>query len=170
MGKSKGLALGHIGGDVPLIDLGLDLVVDEHHHNVAPLGGLGDRLHLKTGLLGLGPVFGALPQAHAHVAAGVLQVQGMGMALRAVADDGDLLTVQIGNVAVFLVVHFSHGQTLLHFSGIFLRIADYRGKECKLCYNPLLQGGLAQIELGVLLALVADGVGPPLQGHHAGAD
>ena len=46
----------------------------------------------------------ALAQAHAHVAAGVLQVQRVGMTLGSVADDGDLLVLDDVGVAVLFVV------------------------------------------------------------------
>ena len=138
VGKGQGLALGHIGGDVLLVDVGLDLVVDEHHHDVAPLGSLGDGHDLQAGGLRLGPALGTGPQAHANVAAGILQVEGMGVALRAVADDGDLLAVQIAELTVLLVVHLCHGNTLLiMFSlgekrlllAVVVIIAHHSGKE-----------------------------------------
>ena len=113
VGEGQGLALGHVGGDVPVVDLGLHLVVDEDHHDIRPLSGGGDGFHRQPGGLGGGPALGALPQAHAHVAAGVLQVQGVGVALGAVADDGDLFALQPAQVAVLLVIHFSHVKTLL---------------------------------------------------------
>ena len=93
MGESQGLALGHVGSDILLVNLSLNLVVDEDHHNVAPLSGLSNGFDLEPGLLGLGPALGTLTQANAHIAAGILQVHGVGVALRAVADDGDLLAV-----------------------------------------------------------------------------
>ena len=108
VGEGQGLALGHVGRDVLLVYLGLDLVVDEEHHDIAPLGGVRHGLDLQAGLLGLGPALGALTQAHADVAAGVLQVEGVGVALGAVTDNGDLLAVQVGQVAVLLVIHLSH--------------------------------------------------------------
>ena len=108
MGKGQSVALHQVGGDILLVDIGLHLVVDEHHDDVGPLGGLGHGLDGETGLLGVGPVLGALPQADAHVAAGVLQVEGVGMALGAVADDGDLLAVEVAELAVFLIIHFCH--------------------------------------------------------------
>ena len=52
-------------------------------------------------------------QADAHVAAGILQVQGVGVALGAVADDGDLLAQQAAQVAVLLIIHLSHSDLLL---------------------------------------------------------
>ena len=113
VGKGQGVAVLQIGGDVSLIHIGLDLVVDEHHHDVAPLGGLGNGLDGKPRGLRLGPVLGAFPQAHADLAAGVFQVQGMGMALRAVADHGDLLAVEIVQVAILFIIHLSHGRFLL---------------------------------------------------------
>ncbi len=114
VGEGQGLALGHVGGDVPVVDLGLHLVVDEDHHDIRPLSGGGDGFHRQPGGLGGGPALGALPQAHAHIAAGVLQVQGVGVALGAVADDGDLFALQPAQVAVLLVVHFSHGKNTPH--------------------------------------------------------
>ena len=108
VGEGQGIALHQVGLDVPLVDVGLDLVVDEHHHDVAPLGGVGHGHHLQAGVLGILPVLGAGAQAYAHVTAGVLQVQGMGVALGAIADDGDLLAVEVVDVAVFLIVHFCH--------------------------------------------------------------
>ena len=113
MGKGQRVALLQIGGDILFVNVGLYLVIDEHHHDVAPLGGLGNILNGKPCGLRLGPVLGAFPQAHADLAAGVLQVQGMGMALRAVADHGDLLAVEIVQVAILFIIHLSHGKFLL---------------------------------------------------------
>ncbi len=110
VGESQGLALGHVGGDVLLVDLGLRLVVDEHHHDVCPLRRSGHRADRQPGLFGVGPVLGALAEAHAHVAAGILQVEGVGVALGAVADDGDFLTLQPAQVAVLFIIHFCHGE------------------------------------------------------------
>ncbi len=118
VGKGQGVAILQVGGNVLLVHISLDLVVDKHHHDVAPLGGLSDGHHLQAGLLGILPVLGAGAQAHAHVAAGILQIQGMGVALRAVADDGDLLTVEVVDIAVLRVVHLCHDNTLLFADGI----------------------------------------------------
>ena len=131
VGEGQGLALGHVGGDVLLVHLGLDLVVNEHHHDVAPLGGFGDGLDGEARLLRLSPVFGALPQTHTHLAAGILQVQRVGVALRAVADDGDLLAVQVGQITVLLVIHLSHSLcTPLSNEGFFLStMITQRGRK-----------------------------------------
>ncbi|MPN55550.1 hypothetical protein SDC9_203234 [bioreactor metagenome] len=108
MGEGQGLALGHVRGDVALVDVGLHLVVDEDHDNVAPLGGLGNGHDLQAGLLGNSPVLGALTQAHDYVAAGVLQVKGMGMTLGTITDHGDFFAAEITQFAIFLIKHFCH--------------------------------------------------------------
>ena len=51
---------------------------------------LGDREHPQPGRLGLCLRTGAVAQADADVDAGVAQVEGVGVALGAVADDRDL--------------------------------------------------------------------------------
>ncbi len=63
-----------------------------------------DRTRRPCGL-GLGLRRRALAQADADVDAGVLQVQRVGMALGAVADDGDLAALDERPVGVLLVVH-----------------------------------------------------------------
>ena len=74
-----------------LVDLGLGLVGDEHHDDVGLLRGVVHAHDLEAGLLGLLGGRGALAQAHADVHAGVHEVEGVGVALGAIADDGDLL-------------------------------------------------------------------------------
>ena len=63
----------------------------QHHDEVGPFGGLGDFHHLEAGgfrLLGRGR---ALAQRDGDfLDAGILEVQRMGMALAAIADDDDL--------------------------------------------------------------------------------
>ena len=94
VGKHQRIAGLQVGGDILLVDFRLNLVVDQHHHHVAPFGRLGHGLDLQSGLLSSGPVLAAGPQTYAHVAAGLLQVQCVGVTLGAIADNSDLLTVQ----------------------------------------------------------------------------
>ena len=107
------LALGEVGGDVLLVHVGLTLVVDEDHDDVRRLRRFGHGHDGEAVLFRHGPGLAALAQADDHVAAGVAQVQRVGVALRAVADDGDLLAVELAQVAVLLIVHSCHSQTLL---------------------------------------------------------
>ena len=176
MGKSQGLALGHIGGDVLFIDLGLHLVVDQDHDDIRPLSGGGDGLDRQPGLLGVGPVLGALPQADADIAAGVLQVEGVGVALGAVADDGDLLALQPAQVAVLLIVHLCHVKTLLVYdklNSMGERFAEHHITTVRKRMITVIQSQnvFAQVELipHLVAGVVADGGLAALQGHHAGA-
>src|SRR3954468_6330752 len=76
-----------------------------------PGGRVGDRLHAQPVALRLLDRRGVGPQAHHHVHAGVLQVERVGVALRAVAEDRDGLAVEEIEVRVLVVDH--RGGTLL---------------------------------------------------------
>ena len=108
VGKHQHVPRLQVGGDVGFIDVRLDLVVHQNHDDVGPFGGVRHGLDLQSRPLGVFPVFGALAEAHTHVAAGLLQVQGVGVALGAVADDADFLPVQLAQIAVLLIVHSCH--------------------------------------------------------------
>ena len=99
-------------GDLGLPDLGLLLVGQQDHHDVAAAGGFGDVEHLEAGRLGLGAAGGVRAQADDDVDAGVLQVEGVGVALGAVAEDGDGLALEQGEVGVLVVedVVCAHGR------------------------------------------------------------
>ena len=81
----------HVGGDLGVVDLGGGLVGREVHDDVGPLGDFGDGADDEAGLAGAVGVGGVGAEADADVDAGVLEVEGVGVALRAVADDGDFL-------------------------------------------------------------------------------
>ena len=103
--EGDGLARGEVRLDVLLVHLGLILVVDQDHDDVSPLGGLGVGDDLEALLLGLGLGLGTGAQANLHVHTGVLQVQRVRVTLRAVANDCDLLAVELADVAILLVEH-----------------------------------------------------------------
>jgi hypothetical protein len=64
--------------------------------------------HLQAGLLDLVPRSAAAAQADGDVDAGIVQVLRVRVALRAVADDGDVLAFDEGEVAVFVVENFHY--------------------------------------------------------------
>ena len=70
--------------------------------------GVGHFGDLQAGLLDLGPGSAALAQADHDLDAAVVQVLGVRMALRAVADDGDLLALDQAQVGVLVVINL-HG-------------------------------------------------------------
>ncbi len=90
VGEEHEVALGEIRPDLGLEDGGLLLVGEEHHHHVRIPYRVRDGLDLQPVPFCLGPALGALVEPDGHVAAGLLQVQGVGVALAAVAEDRDL--------------------------------------------------------------------------------
>ncbi len=105
---------------ISLDEVEVDFMAGEHKRtpliDLNPWGELPilqDFLDLEAGLLGLRPLGTALAQADGDLAAGILQVLGVSMALRAVANDGDLLALDQGEVGVLVVIDF-HGSP---FSG-----------------------------------------------------
>ena len=106
--ESQGLALGQMGLDVLLVHIGLLLIVDQDHDDVRSLGRVGGGHNLQAGGLGLGPAFGAVVQADDDVDAALMQVEGVGVPLGAVADDRHGLVLQYAEIAVVLVIDFCH--------------------------------------------------------------
>ena len=77
--------------DVGLVDLGLMLIRDEDHDDVGPLRRVGNAHDPEAGRLRLVDRLARRRKADDHVDGGVLEVERMGVALRTVPDDGDLL-------------------------------------------------------------------------------
>ena len=109
VGEGERGALLHVADEVGGVDLALQLVGGEHHHDIGPFRGIGhahDLDALAFGLLGRG---GAGAQRDGNVLdAGIAHVEKMRMALAAVADDGDLLALDQIEVCVPVVIH-AHG-------------------------------------------------------------
>ena len=97
------------GGD-PVLDRLLPdvmvlLVGEQDHHDVAEAGGLFDARDLQAGGLGVLDRFRALAKAYDDIYPGILEVAGVGVALRAVAKDGHGLALQEVQVCVVVVIH-----------------------------------------------------------------
>ncbi len=97
-------ALLEVGGNAVLVDLPLVLVGSEDHHQVGALHRFGDFLDLEAGTLGLGPGLGALAQTDGDIDSTVLEVLRMGVALRTVTEDDDLLRLDDRKVGVLVVI------------------------------------------------------------------
>src|SRR5690606_21774776 len=78
--------------------------------HISSSNGSGDIVDLQTVSLSLDHRGRASTQANGHVDARVFQVAGMCVALGAVADDRDLLALDDGEIAIFIVENF-HGIT-----------------------------------------------------------
>ena len=90
------------------VDVSLHFVGQQDVDQVALLGGFFGADRLEAMALGQVVVGAARPLADDDLAAAVAEVLGMGVALRAVADDGDRLVFEQRQVGVFLVVHLGH--------------------------------------------------------------
>ena len=87
------------------VQVALALVRGQHHDDVGPFGGIGRVHDLQPGAFRLGDAGGAGPQPDGKLLdAAVLQVQRMGVALAAVADDGDVLPLDQVHVGIAIVV------------------------------------------------------------------
>ena len=109
VGEHKRRALLHVVVQVLAVDVALQFVGGEHHDEVGPFGGLGDFHHLEAGgfrLLGRGRTLAE--RNGDFLDAGILQVERMGVALAAIADDDDLLALDQVQVGVAIVIN-THG-------------------------------------------------------------
>ena len=107
MGEGNGLSGSQVGADVLLVDVSGTLVVDKDHDDVSSLGCICNGHNVEAVLGCLVPGL-AVAKANDDVAAGISEVLCMGMALRAVTDHRDLLTIQDAEIAVLLIIHFCH--------------------------------------------------------------
>ncbi len=85
--------------------LPVQLVGYEHHHDIALAGRLGGLLDRQSVLTALPTLLGVRAQSDDDRYAGVLQIQCVGVALGAVADDRDRLAVEPAEVGVVVVEH-----------------------------------------------------------------
>lgn len=112
MGERQGAAVLQVRPDFGPVYVGLFFIGDEDHGHIGFPDGFGDGPDRQARLAGRfgGPA--ALIQADHHVDAAFLQVQRMGVALAAVADDGDRLALHDIPVDILIVKYFCHNQNL----------------------------------------------------------
>ena len=94
--------------DLGVVDGLLELIGQQHHDPVRLGAGLGDAEHFQAIGAGFVGRAAAFVEAHHHVDAAVLEVEGMGVALRTVANDGHRLAVQQAEVGVGVVEKLGH--------------------------------------------------------------
>ena len=104
--KEKRGARLHVGGQLVAVDVALQFVGRQHHDDIGPFGGIRhghDLQALALGLLGGGRA--GAQRDDDVLDAGIAHVQHMGMALGAVADDGDLLALDEVEVGIPVVIN-----------------------------------------------------------------
>ncbi|MCY1530136.1 hypothetical protein D9M68_653120 [compost metagenome] len=106
VGEGQGGTLLQVRLDFFLVQLGLEFVRGQDHHQVGGSNGFRHALDGQAMGFGLGNGGGAGTQADGHVDTGILQVAGVGMALGTVTDDGNFLALDDREVTVFVVINF----------------------------------------------------------------
>ena len=99
--------------DVFLIGVCLQFVGHGEHDDVAPSGSFGDAHDLQAfafGFLGRGAA--CAQSDHEVLGTRIAQVQRMGVALRTIAEDGDLFVLDEVDVAVAIIIN-AHGRISL---------------------------------------------------------
>ncbi len=109
VGEQQRRAVLHVGREVGLVDIGLQLVGRQHHHDIGPFGGFRHGHDLEAFAFGLLGRRGAFAQRHDDVLdPGVAHVEDVGMPLAAVSDDRDFLALDQIKIGIPIVVD-AHG-------------------------------------------------------------
>ena len=103
--EDQRLALGHVAGDLGVVDLRLDLIGQQNLDHIGGPGGFGCRNRIEPVGLGHLVVPGALQLADNHVEAAVTQVLRLSVPLAAVTDNRDLALFENRGLGVLIVVH-----------------------------------------------------------------
>ena len=94
--------------DVLVIDLALDRIGQQDHDDIGFGGGVTVAQDAQPFGFGLGAALASFVQTDAHIDAAVAQIQRMGMALAAIADDCNLLARQQAKVGLVFVIDVCH--------------------------------------------------------------
>ena len=105
MGEHQELAGPEVRRDLRVVDRLLGGVRDEDHDHVGRADGVRDVGDPQPGLLGERPALRTRREPDDDVDARLVEVQGVGMALRPVADDRDVLPGERRRIRIIVVVH-----------------------------------------------------------------
>ena len=114
MSEGESAAGLEVRGNLVLVDICLLLIRNQDHGDVSLLHSLSHRQYLQAMLLSFSFGLGTLIEADNYIHAAFLQVQGMGMALAAVADNGNGLAVHDFPVDILIIVSFCHSTLSPH--------------------------------------------------------
>ncbi len=105
MGEHEQVAGVEVRRDLLVVDRLLGGVGDEEHDHVGGLDGVGDIGDAQAGVRRERPALGARREPDDHVDPRFVEVEGVGMALAAIADDRDGLPGKRRRIRVVVVVH-----------------------------------------------------------------
>ena len=97
VGEHEGLAGGEVRRDLGFVEGALDVIGNQDHHDVGHFGGFGGVEHGETGGLRFGAALAVGRETDHNVEAGIAQVEGVSVALAAIANDGDLFAFKRGS-------------------------------------------------------------------------
>ena len=104
VGKHQRLAGGQIRSDLLLVQTLLDVIRNQHHDHIGFSHRVGHGGDAQTVRLGLRAALASLVQPDDDVDAGIAKIEGMGMTLAAVTDDGHRLALERVESGVALVI------------------------------------------------------------------
>ena len=113
MSESERVASMQVRSDVLLVNLRLQLIGNKNHDDIGFFGSLVLEHDLQASFFSLCPALGALAQTNANVDARVHEVERMGVALRAITDNRNLLTLDDLGVHVIFVIDSNSHEFLL---------------------------------------------------------
>ena len=114
VGKGQGTARSEVIPDFVFIYVGLFFIGNKDHGDVRTGDGFGDGLDGKTGFTGFFCRFAPFIEADGDIDPAVAEVERMGVALAAVADDSDFLSFHSFPIDILIIKHFCHSTSLLY--------------------------------------------------------
>ena len=127
MREGEGGTLLDVGFDLIFVEVALKFVGGQNHDHIGITNRVGGVFYGQASGFCLGCRRRAFAQRDGNINARVFQVVGMGMPLRAVADDGDFLALDQGKVTVFIIINIHNSLVLL---GRFEIGVDRLNGEC----------------------------------------
>ncbi|KFB72949.1 MAG: hypothetical protein AW09_001840 [Candidatus Accumulibacter phosphatis] len=129
--KCQGCTFLHVRCHFRVVYLRNGLIRKQHHHHIGTPDGPGHFFHLQAGILGLAPGRTLLAQTDRHLDTGIAQILCMRMPLGSVANDGDFLALDQGEVGVLVVIYF-HGISFTVLQFALIRLLEYvRHDRCR---------------------------------------
>lgn len=142
MGKGKGAAFFEVRTDFVLIDIGLFFIRDEDHGDVRFSNRFTDRLDGKTRFSGSFCGMAVLIKPYDNIYTAFLEIQGMGVSLAAIADDGDFLSFQYFPIDILIIKYLCHVLYLFLFlAGGLIRLVGIDAVFAKIKRSVPLRDG-----------------------------